>query len=591
MSKKVTILYARLSHGDELMGESNSISNQRCLLEEFAERNNLTPYECLVDDDYSGTNFSRPGWQELIRRVDNDEVSCLCLKDSSRMARNYLQAGLYREMFREKGVRLICVNDGTDTINGEDDFTPFREIINEYYARDCSRKIKSAYAAKGKSGKHLTNKVIYGYRKDPADKNIWLVDPEAAVTVKRVFDLTLRGFGPFQIARMLYEEKVEIPAYYLAKNGIVANKKVLANSNPYLWSYSSISSMLAREEYAGHTVNFRTTRISYKSKKFKQLPKEGWLIFPHTHEAIVSQETFDLVQKLRETVRRTDTTGESNPLTGLIYCADCGSRMYNHRGKAKIDQYQCSDYSRASNRFQKEHCSPHYVTTVALREILLDVIRKTSGYVREHEADFVEKVRETAAFQHGETVKTHKRQITKNEKRIVDLEKMFKTLYEDRVSGALSIERFTQLSGEYENEQIDLREKNKMLQADIDEFNADSKRGDQFITLVQKFTRFDELTTPMVNEFIERIEVHEGVWSEGKRYGSRSQQVDVYLKYIGKFDVPDLRTPEEIEIEQLAEEKRERRRTANRESTRRYWERKKAEKAAAELTATQTKTP
>jgi hypothetical protein len=454
--------------------------------------------------------------------------------------------------------------------------------MNEWYARDCSRKIKSAYATKGKSGKPLSNKVIYGYRKDPNDKNIWLVDTEVAGNVKRIFDLTVEGYGPYQIARMLHDEKVEIPAYYLAKNGIVANKNVLENSNPYLWSYSSVGQMLSRAEYAGHTVNFRTTRPSFKSKKFKQLPQEDWLIFENTHEPIVTQETFDLVQKLRETVRRTDTTGEANPLTGLIFCADCGHRMYNHRGKNKTDQYQCSDYSQSSHRFQKEHCSPHYVTTAAVREILLEVIRRTSGYVREHEADFVEKLREAAAFQHGETVKTHKRQIAKNEKRIADLEKMFKTLYEDRVSGVLSVERFTQMSADYESEQNDLREKNITLQTDIDEFNADGKRGDQFIELVQKYTHFDELTTPMINEFIERIDVHEGVWSEGKRYGSRSQQIDVCLKYIGRFDVPELRTPEELEAERLAEEKEERRRAQNRESTRRCAARKKAEQAAAE---------
>ncbi len=579
--QKYTILYQRLSRDDGEDGVSNSIVNQRLMLEEYAEKHGLVPYISLQDDGYTGVDFNRPGWQELITKVEADEVSCIILKDSSRMARNYLQAGLFREMFRERGVRLICVNDGTDTSLGEDDFTPFREIMSEWYARDCSRKIKSAFAAKGRAGKPMTNKVIYGFRKDPEDKNHWIVDSEAADVVRRIYALTVEGHGTFQIARMLHEEGIESPGYYLAKRGIVANKNALEFADPCGWRQSVVGSILSKPEYAGHIVNFRTYKPSFKSKKTISVPPEDWLIFENAHEAVVPQETWDLVQKLRETKRRTDNRAEPNPLTGIIYCAQCGGRMYNHRGPNKKDHYQCSGYTSPRSTFNPSHCSPHYVTSEAVRTLVLEVIRKTAGYVREHEAAFIEKMREASVLRQGETLKTHKRQIAKNERRIADLEKMFKTLYEDRVSGVLSVERFSAMTGDYEREQAELREKNAALQAEIDAFNADAKNADQFVELVQKYTRFDELTTPLLNEFVERIDVHEGVWSEGGRYGSRSQQIDITLKYIGRFDTPDTRAPEEIEAERIAEEKRERRRAQQRETSRRYDAKKKAERLAA----------
>jgi DNA invertase Pin-like site-specific DNA recombinase len=292
MNKKITVLYERLSRdAPDTIGESNSIKNQRVMLEEYAERHGFVPYLHLSDDGYSGTNFNRPGWQELIAKVERDEVGIICIEDSSRMGRNYLQAGLYREMFRECGVRLICVNDNTDTANGEDEFTPFREIMSEWYARDCSRKIKSAFAAKGKAGKPMTNKVIYGYYKDPNDKHKWLVDPASAAVVRRILDLTVDGYGIYQIASKLHSEKVERPDYYQAKHGYVSNKNALQTDDPYAWRFSTVRSILSKPEYAGHTVNSRSDKPSFKSKKHVALPKEDWLIFPNTHEAIVPQKT------------------------------------------------------------------------------------------------------------------------------------------------------------------------------------------------------------------------------------------------------------------------------------------------------------
>jgi hypothetical protein len=342
-----------------------------------------------------------------------------------------------------------------------------------------------------------------------------------------------------------------------------------------------ITFMLERPEYVGHTVNFRTAKPSYKSKRQVKLPKEEWLIFENTLPAIVDQETFDLVQKIRQTARRTDTTGEANPLTGLLFCADCGKRLYNHR--TRIDHYTCSGYSQGKQNFKETHCGPHYVTTAALREILLSVIRRTAGYVREHEADFVEQVRQMSALHQGETVKTHTRQIAKNEKRIAELDKMFRSLYEDKVNGILTTERFAQMTAGYEQEQAELRTKNAALQAELDTYCEDSAKADSFIKLVQKYTRFEELTTGMINEFVDKIIVHESVWSEQteteRRKGTRSQRIDVYLKYVGKFDVPDTRPPEEIEAERIAEERLEKQRALKRD----YERRKRAKKRAAKI--------
>jgi len=593
-TQKLTLLYARLSREDGEDGVSNSITNQLNMLRDYAERNEFKPFATIQDDGYSGTNFDRPGWQELLSRIENGEVSTLILKDSSRMARNYLQAGLYREMFREKGVRLICINDGTDTANGEDDFTPFREIMAEWHARDTSRKIKAVYAAKGKSGKPITSIPPYGFVKDPNDKNRWLIDEEAANVIRRIFQMTMDGVGPYEIARTLTSEKVERPSYYQAirKRGAYMNN--YNDEFPYTWWCTTITHILERLEYAGHTVNFRSRRESFKDKRTTKLPQEEWLIFENTHPKIISQEVFDTVQKLRGTPRRIDRYGEANPLTGLLFCKDCGAKLYNkrnskptiHKRNGNIayverrpqDIYQCSAWKLNNTKFNSV-CTAHHIQTKAVREIILDILKKTSGYVREHEAQFVEAVRESSAIKQGETAKSHKKQIAKNQRRISELDKLIISIYEDKVKGLLPEERFTVMAENYEQEQVELKQQTSELQIDLEAFNADSVNVSQFIELVRRYTRFEELTPAMINEFVDKVIVHEGVWSEndGKNRGSRTQEVDVYLKYIGKFDVPDMRTAEEIETERIAFEKAEQKRKYKREHQRK----KAAEKRAA----------
>lgn len=456
--------------------------------------------------------------------------------------------------FREREVRLIAVNDNIDTARGDDDFTPFREIMAEWYARDTSKKIKSVFAAKAKSGKPTASTPPYGFIKDPNDKNKWLVDHEAATVVKRIFQMTMDGMGVHKIAGVLAAERIERPSHYLGRQGRGRHKNDYNIDLPYAWGSASIANILRKHEYAGHLVNLRTTSTDFKSNKKKNRPQEEWLIFPHAHEAIVDQETFDIVQKLRETPRRIDTMGEANPLTGLLWCADCNAKMYNHR-KAKTekpthkkltDVYHCSTYKLSNSKFQTK-CTSHHISTHAVNEIILDVIRKTCWFVREQEA-----------------------------------------LYEDKALGKIKEDIFNQMAEGYQQERVEIREKIETLQAELDAFNEDSIRADKFLEMVRRYTNFDILTPAMLHEFVDRVIIHEGQWSDGntgeggRPRGTRTQQVDVYLKYIGSFDVPDMRTAEQIESDRIAEEKLQANRAYHREKTRQCAERKRKREAASE---------
>jgi len=588
-TKKLTILYSRLSRDDELQGLSNSILNQQSILQEYAERNGLVPYVHISDDGFSGTNWDRPGWQKVVGEIEAGNAVNLLIKDMSRMGRDYLRVGLYMEMFREKGVRLVAVNDGVDTSLGEDDFTPFRAIMAEWYARDTSKKIKASINTKGRSGKPTANIPPYGFVKDPADKNKWLVDPEAAAVVKRIFKMAIDGMGPYVIARQLCDEKVERPSYYLAKRGLGRYKNTCDDEHRYSWNYSTIVQILKKKEYAGYTVNFKVEKPSYKSKKCVTRPESERMIFENTHKAIIKLETWELVQKLRETIRRKDNLGEANPLTGLLYCADCGSKMHNHRrgtptvqkrsgGKVYYSKpqnfYFCSDFKRSNSKFNTK-CTPHIICTNSVQKLILELLHSTSGYVREQEQEFVDKVRELSAIREGEAAKSHKRQVTKSERRIVELDKIFRSLYEDKALGKIDEERFSEMIAGYDQEKTQLQAQSTKLQAELDAFNADSLNAEKFIALARKYTRFESLTPAIINEFVDKIIIHECEWSDGRNpetgrgLGTRTQRVEVYLNYIGKFDVPDLRTQEEIEADRIKQERIDRKRKYKREYARR----------------------
>ena len=391
--EKITALYERLSRDDDVAGDSNSILNQKRYLESYAKQRGYTNIVHYTDDGWSGGNFERPGWKRLVADIEAGKVAHLLCKDLSRIGRNYLQTGFYTEiMFRQYGVHFIAVANNIDSDEQESsEFAPFLNIMNEWYLRDQSKKVAAAYRVKGKAGKPTSNSAIYGYKKDPEDKDHWLVDEEAAAVVRRIFRLAVEGHSPYEISKMLTAEKVECPGYYLAKQrakqkkqGKKSGTSMLDKNRPYDWYGNTVSTLLERPEYMGHTVNFRSSKKSYRDKRVKNAP-EDWLIFENTHEAIVDPETWQLAQQVKRTVRRTDTTGVANPFTGLVFCADCGAKMYNHRGRHtrsdgkeySSDTYNCSTYCLTIERETKQ-CFSHSVSTKALTELVLETIRTTA---------------------------------------------------------------------------------------------------------------------------------------------------------------------------------------------------------------------
>ena len=536
------------------------------MLETYAAQHGFSNCAHYTDDGWSGGSFDRPDWKRLIADIEAGKVGCVIAKDMSRIGRDYLQTGFYTEvMFREKGVRFIAISNGIDSsVQSNGEFAPFLNVINEWYIRDCSRKVTSVLRAKGMSGKHTTNHAIYGYRKDPDDPGHWLIDEEAAAVVRRIFQLTIEGNGPHQIARILTKEKVERPAYYLGQRNQGTCQSRDYSDERYIWQGTTVADMLTRPEYMGHTVNFRTYKESYKDKRPKKAPKEDWVIFENTQEAIVDEKTWHLAQELRKVVRRTDTLGEANPLTGLMFCADCGAKMYNHRGSAgqardwqgrpngkrrpDRDEYNCSTYNNSRARFSTV-CSQHFIRTAVVRELVLEAIRSASTYAIKNEAEFIQKVRNASEVRQAETVKALKQRVRREQKRAVELDGIIKKLYESYAIGKISEKRFDVLSAEYEQEQETLEASIQKAQADLENFEADTAKVDHFMALAKKYTDFSELTTPMINEFVDKIVVYEADRSSGERV----QEVDIYLKFIGKFDVPIPEpTPEELaEQEQL----------------------------------------
>lgn len=587
---KITALYERLSHDDELQGDSNSIINQKRYLEDYAAQHGLSNCVHYTDDGFSGGNFERPSWKRLIADIEAGKVACVLVKDLSRAGRDYLQTGFYTEvLFRERGVRFIAVANGVDSADkSSSEFAPFINIMSEWYLRDCSRKQKAAYQARNKAGGPTTNNVIYGYRKDPDNKHHWLIDEEAAAVVRRIFKLSVNGKGPCEIAGILRDERVEKPSFYRDKNKPNAKKRARGTSGPYDWVATTVSCILSRAEYMGHTVNFRNRKESYKDKRSTQLPPEEWTIIENTHEAIIDPETWQMAQHSRKTVKRTDSTGEANPLTGLVYCSDCGAKMYNHKGLCKAkkerrdkdpvsglypyDNYQCSTYS-LTRRHVEKGCKSHYINTRALRALILDAIRNVSKYALMNEEEFSRKVREESEIRQMDAAKALKRKIDKNKRRSSELDELIRKLYESYALGKLSEKRFETLSRGYEQEQAELETSIEADEKNLNAYETDTDRVSQFLALARKYTDFSELTTPMIYEFIDNIVVY----APEKLNGERTQNVDIYLKYIGKFDVPTLEpTQEELAGQASLRDLRAR----HRESLRLWRQRKKQRESA-----------
>ena len=579
-TEKITALYERLSRDDELAGDSNSILNQKAYLENYAVQHGYTNFAHYTDDGWSGGNFERPYWKRMIADIEAGKICRVIVKDMSRAGRDYLQTGFYTEVFfRQHGVHFIAIANGVDSEDqNSNEFAPFLNIMNEWYLRDQSRKVSAAYKIKGNSGKHTSTHAIYGYKKDPEDKDRWIIDEEAAAVVRRIFQLSIEGHGGYEIAQILTREKVESPSYYLASRGIGLFKNRKDMTRPYDWYGNSVNVLLSKPEYMGHTVNFRTSKKSYKDKRVMNPPEER-LIFENTHEAIVDPETWHLAQQTRKTVHRTDTTGVANPLTGLLFCADCGAKMYNHRSrhaapseKGRIsDTYNCATYTLTLQRETKKCCS-HSVSTKAMRELILYTIRTVSEYAIANEEEFRQRVLDASRIKQEAEAKGLKKKLAKAKKRYAELDVLIKKLYESYAMEKISEHRFDMLSTEYEQEQAELESVIAADQVELEIFHADATRADQFMALAKKHTDFSELTTPMINEFIEKILIH----APEKIDGERTMEIEIFLKFIGKFDIPMPEpTPEEI----AAAEADRKRRAANREK----YARKKARREQRKL--------
>ena len=558
---KLTALYERLSRDDELAGDSNSIINQKSYLESYAKQQG---YEYLVhytDDGYSGGNFDRPAWKRLIADIEAGKVAHVLVKDMSRIGRDYLQTGYYTEvLFRQYHVHFVAIANSVDSDDqNSNEFAPFLNVMNEWYLRDLSRKQQAAFRTKGESGKPLTNIAIYGYKKDPNAKNHWRIDEEAAEVVRQIYRLTIEGKTPYEITSILYNERIETPAAYHARHGTGLWKYKTDFPHPYSWNEATVKAILSKQEYAGDTVNFRTRKESYKDKQSVAKPKEDWLIFKDTHEAIVDRETWELVQKLIKTPRRVDTIGEANPLTGLVFCADCGAKMYNHRTRGNIekkkypgDTYDCSTYT-LSFRKKDTVCFKHRISTKALRILILETIKAACEAAITDKDAFFEKIRSESQLRQKEAVKDSKRKLNKSHRRINELDGIIKKLYESYAIGKITEERFDSLLAEYEAEQKELTAFVTETEHQLSAYEEDTVNAERFLALAKKYTDFTELTTPMINEFIDKILVHAPYYVDGERM----QDVDIYLNFIGQFETsePEL-SEEEIKRQEQLRKKR-----------------------------------
>ena len=594
--EKLTALYERLSKDDDLLGESNSIVTQKAMLENYAKQNGFVNFRHYTDDGYSGGNFERPAWKQMVADIQAGLIGTVIVKDMSRVGRDYLQTGFYTEvLFKQQGVRFIAVSNGVDSTNeASSEFAPFLNIMNEWYLRDCSRKIRASYKVRGNAGKHTTNNVPYGYKKSLDDKNQWIIDEEVAPVVKRIYRLCIEGYGISQIAKILREDKIETPSYYWGSRGIGNWKTRYSADRPYDWTASTVADILERIEYMGHTVNFRTHSSDYKERKIIKNPKEEWKIFENTHEPIIDKDTWELAQKLRKTPRRHDFAETPNPLTGILFCADCGAKLYNNTEKARSikegrkpdpetgyynsDYYNCKNYKLSRVR-EKTTCTTHYINTNSLIRLILETLKLVSEYAIANKEEFAQKVRDLSMQKQFESLKEQKALLAKKEKRYNELKGLVKKLYESYATEKISEKNFEMLSADYEAEQESLETEIQELQLQIDVYNENTDKSEQFLAVAKKYTDFSVLTAPMLNEFIEKIVVHAPVWNEGER----TQEVEFYFNFIGKFDIPAPElTPEEIAEIELRDKKRRMNRIYHQRSRERKKQRLLAEQQAKE---------
>ena len=531
----ITALYPRLSHEDELQGESNSISNQKRILETYAKQNGFSNLRWYTDDGYSGANFQRPGFQAMLADIEAGKVGTVIVKDMSRLGRNYLQVGMYTEMiFPQKGVRFIAINDGVDSAQGENDFAPLRNIFNEWLVRDTSKKIKAVKRSKGMSGKPITSKPVYGYLMDE-DEN-FIIDEEAAPVVRQIYSLCLAGNGPTKIARMLTEQQIPTPGTleYLR----TGSTRRYHPGYECKWATNTVVHLLENREYTGCLVNFKTEKPSYKLKHSIENPPEKQAVFENHHEPIIDRETWERVQELRKQRKRPNRYDEVGLFSGILFCADCGSVMYQQRyqtDKRKQDCYICGSYKKRT-----ADCTAHFIRTDLLTAGVLSNLRKVTSYAAKHEARFMKLLIEQNEDGDRRRNAAKKKELEAAEKRIAELSAIFKRLYEDSVTGRISDERFTELSAAYEAEQKELKERAARLREELSKAQEATANAEKFMNVVRRHTTIEELTPTLLREFVEKIVVHESVALDGKRRGKlRRQEIEIYYSFVGKVELPD----------------------------------------------------
>ncbi len=522
MTDKITALYCRLSQDDMLDGESNSITNQKSMLKKYADDNGFRDTIFYVDDGVSGTTWERDGFKSMLADIESGKVATVITKDLSRLGRDYLKTGEYIEIiFPDYDVRYIAINDGVDTFKSENELLAFKNIFNDWYARDCSKKIRAVFKAKGQDGKHLCPPV-YGYKKSETDKNLWVIDDTAAEVVRKIFKLCIDGYGPVQIARILTEQGIPTPTAYTLSQGKETCHK---NAKLHRWGANTICHILERLEYCGHTVNFRTHMKSYKVHKIVYNPQDEWQIFENTQEPIISRQEFDLVQELRKNKHRSQKMQTVNLFAGMVYCADCGAKMYLSRRKNERPEQEhmcCSTYSK-----EQDKCTVHYIRTCVLNEIVLGELNKLLATVRENEDEFIKTAMNNSVQKKSSELTKARKTLKQAEKRIAELDRLFTRLYEDNVLDKISDERFAMMSAGYEDEQKKLKATAAEITALIDSAEQKSSDVTAFLEVVHKYEHIEKLTPEIMHELIEKIIVHEADKSSGKRV----QQIDICYRF------------------------------------------------------------
>ena len=534
--KRITALYARLSRDDEKDGISGSIQNQKAILEKYAKDNKLPNPRFFYDNGFSGVTFTRPAFMEIMELAEQGMIRTIVVKDHSRLGRNRLVVGqLLEEDFVRLDIRYIAIMDNIDTEKGISDIVPMQDLFNEWHAKNTSDKVRRVMQSKGMSGKPLTTNPPFGYMKNPENKDEWFVDESAAKVVRQIFEMCVSGLGPTQIAKKLKSEKVQTPTEYWNSIGKKCSKPPTI---PYGWVADTVSNILDKQEYCGDTVNFRTTSKSFKLKKRLERPQEDWQIFENTHPAIINRETFELVQKLRKHRRRPNRTGEVSMFSGLLYCADCGEKLYysvTNNYKREQAYFFCSAYRKNSNV-----CSAHYIREKIVEQLVLESMQRVLWYVQSYEKLFAQ--RQLAEF--GEKQKKElaekRRELDKAKQRVREIDSVIQKLYEDNAAGKISDERFATMSMSLENEQSELKDRIPSLEDELENAKIKTEGLQRFIDKAKQITRLEALTPELVHEFIEKIVVSAPKYKDGKRY----QSVEIYYNGVGIIREP---TPEEME--------------------------------------------